>query len=255
MNRMAKEDIDPREALRKLPPLVKGYVRAGSFIGDGAVIDNQFGTTDVLIYFPVAHIDQRWRSKFRPRLAKFPQFRHPMRAVTFRLSAIQAANGLLGGAYLPFFSVSLAARGMPAATIGLLLALATLLRIAIAPLAGLVADARDDRWSVMLVFTFFSVIGFVALAFVQNGAAIFWSATGAIVLWSATSPILESVTLRAAEHEGLSLRAGACVALHCFRGGEYCFGLCGGAFRSWNRCALARHFCDPAIGRNSCAAG
>jgi putative hemolysin len=64
MNRMAKEDIDPREALRKLPPLVKGYVRAGSFIGDGAVIDKQFGTTDVLIYFPVAHIDQRWRDKF-----------------------------------------------------------------------------------------------------------------------------------------------------------------------------------------------
>ena len=64
MNRMAKEDIDPREALRKLPPLVKGYVRAGSFIGDGAVIDKQFGTTDVLIYFPVAHIDKRWRTKF-----------------------------------------------------------------------------------------------------------------------------------------------------------------------------------------------
>ena len=64
MNRMAKEDIDPKEALRKLPPLVKGYVRAGSFIGDGAVIDRQFGTTDVLIYFPVAHLAQRWRSKF-----------------------------------------------------------------------------------------------------------------------------------------------------------------------------------------------
>jgi putative hemolysin len=64
MNRMAKEVIDPKEALRKLPPLVKGYVRAGSFIGDGAVIDRQFGTTDVLIYFPVSHIGPRWRSKF-----------------------------------------------------------------------------------------------------------------------------------------------------------------------------------------------
>ena len=64
MNRMAKADIDPKEALRKLPPLIKGYVRAGSFIGDGAVIDRQFGTTDVLIYFPVSHIEQRWRSKF-----------------------------------------------------------------------------------------------------------------------------------------------------------------------------------------------
>jgi putative hemolysin len=64
MNRMAKADIDPKEALRKLPPLIKGYVRAGSFIGDGAVIDRQFGTTDVLIYFPVSNIHQRWRSKF-----------------------------------------------------------------------------------------------------------------------------------------------------------------------------------------------
>ena len=64
MNRMPKEAIDPREALRALPPLIKGYVRAGCFIGEGAVIDRQFGTTDVLIYFPVSHIDQRWRSKF-----------------------------------------------------------------------------------------------------------------------------------------------------------------------------------------------
>lgn len=64
MNRMAKEAIDPKEALRALPPLIKGYVRAGSFIGEGAVIDRQFGTTDVLIYFPVSRIGERWRSKF-----------------------------------------------------------------------------------------------------------------------------------------------------------------------------------------------
>lgn len=63
MNRMAKDDIDPKAAMRKLPPLIKGYVRAGSFIGEGAVIDRQFGTTDVLIYFPVARIGERWRSK------------------------------------------------------------------------------------------------------------------------------------------------------------------------------------------------
>jgi putative hemolysin len=31
MNRMAKDDIDPKEALRSLPPLIKGYVRAGLF--------------------------------------------------------------------------------------------------------------------------------------------------------------------------------------------------------------------------------
>jgi putative hemolysin len=64
MDRLAKHEIDPKEALRKLPPLIKGYVRAGCFIGEGAVVDRQFGTTDVLIYFPVSDIDERWRKKF-----------------------------------------------------------------------------------------------------------------------------------------------------------------------------------------------
>jgi putative hemolysin len=64
MNRMAAEDLDPREALRALPPMIKGYLRAGCYIGDGAVIDHQFGTTDVLILFPVAQISDRYMSKF-----------------------------------------------------------------------------------------------------------------------------------------------------------------------------------------------
>src|SRR6185295_13739790 len=38
MNRIAKDAFDPKDALRALPPLVKGYVRAGCRIGDGAVI-------------------------------------------------------------------------------------------------------------------------------------------------------------------------------------------------------------------------
>jgi putative hemolysin len=63
MNRMAKDGIDPKEAMRSLPPLIKGYVRAGAYIGDGAVIDKQFGTTDVLIYFPVSRIGKRLRNK------------------------------------------------------------------------------------------------------------------------------------------------------------------------------------------------
>lgn len=64
MNRMPKEAIDVKEALRSLPPLIKGYIRAGTYIGDGAVIDKQFGTTDVLIYFPLSRLDPRWREHF-----------------------------------------------------------------------------------------------------------------------------------------------------------------------------------------------
>lgn len=42
-------EIDQREAIAALPPLIKGYLRIGGHVGDGAVIDQQFGTTDVAI--------------------------------------------------------------------------------------------------------------------------------------------------------------------------------------------------------------
>ncbi len=64
MNRMPKEAIDPKAALRALPPLIKGYVRSGTFIGEGAVVDRQFGTTDVLIYLPVSRLDATFRRRF-----------------------------------------------------------------------------------------------------------------------------------------------------------------------------------------------
>jgi putative hemolysin len=64
MNRMAKEEIDPRAALRLLPPLIKGYLRLGASIGDGAVIDSQFGTTDVLIILPVSALNPRYVEHF-----------------------------------------------------------------------------------------------------------------------------------------------------------------------------------------------
>jgi putative hemolysin len=64
MNLMAKDAIDKKEALRALPPLIKGYVRAGASVGDGAVIDLQFGTTDVFIYFPVSKMSDRHKSRF-----------------------------------------------------------------------------------------------------------------------------------------------------------------------------------------------
>jgi putative hemolysin len=64
MNRMAKQAINPKAALHELPPLIKGYLRLGATIGDGAVIDHQFGTTDVLIVMPVAAINTRYIEHF-----------------------------------------------------------------------------------------------------------------------------------------------------------------------------------------------
>jgi len=66
MNRMPKADIDPKAALRELPPLIKGYLRMGAFVGEGAVVDYQFGTTDVLIVLPVSGINSRYIEHFGP---------------------------------------------------------------------------------------------------------------------------------------------------------------------------------------------
>jgi putative hemolysin len=49
MCRAAPAPIDPRRVLVQLPPLIKGYLRLGGFVGDGAVIDRSFNTTDVAV--------------------------------------------------------------------------------------------------------------------------------------------------------------------------------------------------------------
>jgi putative hemolysin len=60
MNMMPREAIDVKAALKAMPPLIKGYLRLGAYVGDGAVVDRQFGTTDVLIILPVEAIDPRY---------------------------------------------------------------------------------------------------------------------------------------------------------------------------------------------------
>jgi len=47
-------------ALRSLPPLLKGYLRLGAYICEDAVVDYQFGTTDVLIVLPHERINARY---------------------------------------------------------------------------------------------------------------------------------------------------------------------------------------------------
>lgn len=58
--------FDEREALRRIPPLIKGYLRLGCYVGEGAVIDRAFGSVDVLIVLPVSAIDPRYFAHFGP---------------------------------------------------------------------------------------------------------------------------------------------------------------------------------------------
>jgi len=55
-----RDDFDRRAGFASLPPLLKGYLRLGAVVGEGAVADPEFGTTDVLVVLPVAAIAPRY---------------------------------------------------------------------------------------------------------------------------------------------------------------------------------------------------
>jgi putative hemolysin len=67
MDRMAKEIIDPARAQALLPPLIKGYLRLGGFVGDGAVIDRPFNTTDVSIVVKTDLVTDRYYRHYERR--------------------------------------------------------------------------------------------------------------------------------------------------------------------------------------------
>ena len=64
MAQLPAEAIDRRAALAQIPPLIKGYLRLGGFVGDGAVIDRQFNTTDVLIVVKTDLVTDKYYKHF-----------------------------------------------------------------------------------------------------------------------------------------------------------------------------------------------
>ena len=64
MNQLSIDAIDKKAATEKLPPLIKGYLRLGGFIGDGAVVDPQFQTTDVCVIVKTDWVSDRYRKHY-----------------------------------------------------------------------------------------------------------------------------------------------------------------------------------------------
>ncbi|MEE8139938.1 MAG: GNAT family N-acyltransferase [Alphaproteobacteria bacterium] len=56
--------LDKRATLYGLPPLIKGYLRLGGFIGDGAVVDHQFNTTDVCVLVKTDLVTEKYIRHF-----------------------------------------------------------------------------------------------------------------------------------------------------------------------------------------------
>lgn len=60
MDRGPAGAIDPARAFALLPPLIKGYLRLGGFVGEGAVIDRQFNTIDVCVIVETDLVTERY---------------------------------------------------------------------------------------------------------------------------------------------------------------------------------------------------
>jgi L-ornithine Nalpha-acyltransferase len=72
MRRLEPEAVDAVRALNELPPLIKGYLRLGGFVGDGAVIDDQFNTTDVSIVVKTDLITEKYYRHYERRARDNP---------------------------------------------------------------------------------------------------------------------------------------------------------------------------------------
>jgi putative hemolysin len=60
MNVLPPGSYDQRRAMVRIPPLIKGYLRLGGFVGDGAVIDREFTSTDVFIIVKTELVTEKY---------------------------------------------------------------------------------------------------------------------------------------------------------------------------------------------------
>ncbi|MEJ0063030.1 MAG: GNAT family N-acyltransferase [Alphaproteobacteria bacterium] len=64
---MDQVKFDPRLGGNNLPPLIKGYLRVGAYVGDGAVVDYQWNSTDVCIIVKTDLMADRYMKHYEKR--------------------------------------------------------------------------------------------------------------------------------------------------------------------------------------------
>src|SRR5262245_53848641 len=60
----ARESVSSREALGKLSPILKGYLRAGAMICGAPAYDAEFGTADVLVILEMEKMAGRYKQRY-----------------------------------------------------------------------------------------------------------------------------------------------------------------------------------------------
>lgn len=70
LNMLAKDQINPKEGFNALPALLKGYLRLGGYIGDGAIIDRHCNTVDVCIIVKTDLVTDKYVQRYTPDKAE-----------------------------------------------------------------------------------------------------------------------------------------------------------------------------------------
>lgn len=75
MNTIKKKRIDADAVQAELPPLLKGYLRLGGYVGDGAVVDQQFNTIDVCVVVETVNVTEKYVRHFtKEKVSLLPTF-------------------------------------------------------------------------------------------------------------------------------------------------------------------------------------
>jgi len=125
-----------------------------------------------------------------------------MDGIAARLSLALGGLGLLNGGILPFYGAFLAGRGLSAPAIAAILAAGLMLQVVVAPLAGMVADARNDRRGALIACGLVATAGFGMLHVVTGPWAIALASVPALVAFGTIIPLLDSVSVRLSERFG-----------------------------------------------------
>jgi putative hemolysin len=57
--------LDVAAVQAELPPLIKGYLRVGGYVGDGAVVDREFNTTDVCVIVNTEQLTGKYERRYK----------------------------------------------------------------------------------------------------------------------------------------------------------------------------------------------
>lgn len=63
MDLLPETEVDRVAAMRRVPPLIKSYLRLGGFVGDGAFVDQAFNTTDVCLVMDTHRMSAEARAR------------------------------------------------------------------------------------------------------------------------------------------------------------------------------------------------